>query len=167
MVTALKTIVIKPMGEADAQAVLTIYANSIQNEDVTFETELPSWSIWDKAHDPNCRLVACIDSKVVGFIVLSHVFTHPAYEGVAEISIYVNPNYRKQGVGYRLLSAMIPLSERFHYHMLQSRIFPSNIPSIKLHEKLGFRLIGYREKILKRKNVWRDVYVYERRSPLL
>lgn len=48
--------------------------------------------------------------------------------------------------------------------MLQSRIFTNNESSIALHKKMGFRLVGKREKILKKHGVWRDVYVYERRA---
>jgi phosphinothricin acetyltransferase len=47
---------------------------------------------------------------------------------------------------------------------LQAGIFPENIASLKLHESCGFRVIGYREKIGKMKNEWRDNMILERRS---
>jgi len=47
---------------------------------------------------------------------------------------------------------------------LQAGIFPENNASLRLHERMGFRKIGYREKIGKMKNVWRDTVLLERRS---
>lgn len=50
--------------------------------------------------------------------------------------------------------------------MLQSEIFPENTGSLKLHEKMGFRKVGYREKIGQMEDGrWRDVVLVERRSP--
>jgi L-amino acid N-acyltransferase YncA len=52
---------------------------------------------------------------------------------------------------------------------LQSSIFPENKASIALHQKAGFRIIGYREKIAYMKTAdkmgqWRDITLLERRS---
>ena len=45
-----------------------------------------------------------------------------------------------------------------------SRGFPENIPSIKIHEQLGFRKVGYRERIGKMNGIWRDTVLLEKRS---
>ena len=46
-------------------------------------------------------------------------------------------------------------------------MFTENIASIKLHQKLGFRKIGYREKIGKIDGIWKDNILLERRSKLI
>ena len=46
-------------------------------------------------------------------------------------------------------------------------IFPENKASIRIHEKCGFRIIGYREKIGKMGDIWRDNLMLERRSRLV
>lgn len=49
--------------------------------------------------------------------------------------------------------------------MLQASIFRENMASIQLHKKLGFREVGYREKIAQTKSgIWHDVVLMERRS---
>jgi phosphinothricin acetyltransferase len=48
---------------------------------------------------------------------------------------------------------------------LQASIFPENEASIKLHEACGFRKIGWREKLGQLEGRWRDVLLFERRSP--
>jgi len=55
-------------------------------------------------------------------------------------------------------------SEEQEYWTLQSGIFPENFASIKLHEKLGFRKIGYRERIAQLSGVWKDNILMEKRS---
>ena len=64
----------------------------------------------------------------------------------------------------QVLKHLIAESEKDEYWTLQAGIFPENIPSIKLHEKNGFRVIGYRENIGKMKGIWRTVNLLERRS---
>jgi phosphinothricin acetyltransferase len=50
---------------------------------------------------------------------------------------------------------------------LQAGIFTENIASVKLHEKVGFRIIGHREKIGKLNGIWKDNYILERRSAIV
>ena len=47
---------------------------------------------------------------------------------------------------------------------LTSGIFPENAASLTLHERLGFRRVGVRERIGCHRGVWRDVVLVERRS---
>jgi phosphinothricin acetyltransferase len=42
--------------------------------------------------------------------------------------------------------------------------FSENIASLRVHEKLGFRTVGHREKIGQMNGVWRDIILMERRS---
>ena len=48
-----------------------------------------------------------------------------------------------------MLQKLILDSEEQGFWMLQSGIFPENVASIKIHQNLGFREVGYREKALK------------------
>jgi len=49
--------------------------------------------------------------------------------------------------------------------MLEADSFANNTGSIQLHEKCGFRQVGYREKIGKDHfGVWRDAVLMECRS---
>lgn len=48
--------------------------------------------------------------------------------------------------------------------ILQSGIFPEKRSSIVPYERMGFRMVGYREKIGKMNGIWRDTVLMERRS---
>jgi phosphinothricin acetyltransferase len=50
---------------------------------------------------------------------------------------------------------------------LQAGIFPENVASIELHKRVGFRVVGVREKLRRMNGVWRDVMLMERRSPVI
>lgn len=86
------------------------------------------------------------------------------YAGVAEVSVYVAERFRGKGVGEFLLREAIQQSEENGIWTLQSGIFPENAASIALHQKCGFRMMGYREKIGQRDGVWKDNVMMERRS---
>ena len=70
----------------------------------------------------------------------------------------------RHGIGHALMRHMIDASEAAGIWTLQAGIFPENRASIRLHEKVGFRVVGRREKIGKMDGVWRDVILMERRS---
>lgn len=51
------------------------------------------------------------------------------------------------GVGTRLLSALVEASEKAGFWSLQAGMFPENAGSIALHGKCGFRQVGMRERL--------------------
>lgn len=155
---------IRPMQTDDAAAVLAIYAEGIATGIATFQTEVPTWSVWDASHLPHCRLVVLNDEQVVGWSALASVSSRYVYRGVAEVSVYIAASARGRGVGKALLLASLEDSERHGFWTLQSVIFAENTASIALHESVGFRQVGYREKLGCLNGVWHDVCLLERRS---
>jgi L-amino acid N-acyltransferase YncA len=141
-----------------------IYLEGIATENSTFQTIAPLWEEWDKAHTSACRLVVEEDGDILGWAALSKVSQRAVYSGVAEVSIYIAKEARGKGIGTQLFLALIKASEKDGFWTLQSGIFPENIESINLHKKMGFRVIGHREKVGKLRGVWRDVVLMERRS---
>ena len=50
---------------------------------------------------------------------------------------------------------------------IQASILAANEASIELHAKCGFRLVGVREKLARKRGEWSDVVLMERRSGLV
>jgi L-amino acid N-acyltransferase YncA len=46
---------------------------------------------------------------------------------------------------------------------IQTSVFPENEASLALHERVGFRVVGRRERIAELDGVWRDTILLERR----
>lgn len=141
-----------------------IYQKGIETGDATFETNIPDWDAWNISHLPCCRLVIYFNNVVAGWAALSKVSQRCIYQGVAEVSIYIHPEFHGLGLGNVLLQQLIKESEQNNIWTLQAGIFPENKASIRLHEKNGFRIVGIREKIGKMGDRWRDVVLMERRS---
>jgi phosphinothricin acetyltransferase len=148
----------------DYPRVAEIYRSGIATGDSTFETEVPTWEEWDRDHVAEPRLVARRDGEVVAWAVLSLVSSRCVYEGVAEVSLYVDDDARGQGIGGTLLDAIITASEDAGFWTLYAGVFPENVASLALFRGRGFRDYGVQERVGKMGDRWRDVLQLERRS---
>jgi len=155
---------LRELREEDWPAVKAIYEQGIAGGQATFETEAPSWEHWDRTHLEGHRMVALQDGEVVGWAALSPVSERCVYAGVAENSVYVADSAQGRGVGKALLEELIARAERAGIWTIQTGIFPENEPSLALHERCGFRVVGVRERLGQHRGVWRDVVLMERRS---
>jgi L-amino acid N-acyltransferase YncA len=160
---------IRPMSAADAPAVLRIYQQGIDDGVATFEVAAPTWEQFDAGRLADHRFVA-VDAdgaQVVGWVAVSAVSARPAYQGVVEHSVYVDRRARGRGVGADLLHALVRSSEAAGIWTIQSAIFPGNAASARLHERLGFRVVGRRERIARLGGQWHDTVLLERRSDVV
>ena len=155
------------MHKEDWPYVAQIYQEGMDTGVATFEKEVPDYELWDANHLEVGRLVATNGSAVMGWAALSPVSSRCVYGGVAEVRVYVGSLFTKMGVGKALMEGLILESEKAGFWTLQSGIFPENKASIALHQKVGFRYIGKRERIGKRNNLWIDNLLFERRSTLV
>lgn len=156
---------IRPMTREDWGEVVEIYYQGILSNMATYEYECPTYDVWDKAHLEDCRLVAESDFQVVAWAALLPYSNRSCFSGVAELSIYVDSNHKRKGVGEKLLTALVQQAEAKGFWSLQAVIFEENVPSLKLHEKCGFRRIGTRERLAKdRFGQWRTVVLMEYRK---
>jgi phosphinothricin acetyltransferase len=160
---------IRALQPADWPAVKTIYEEGIATRNATFETKAPEWESWDASHRPDARFVAEDETgKLCGWAALTPVSGRCVYAGVAEVSVYISESSRGMGVGRLLLSQLVETSELLGLWTLQAGVFPENTASLTLHERLGFRLIGRRERIGQMKDgQWRDTILLERRSQVV
>ena len=158
---------IEKMDASHWHEVKRIYNVGIATKNATFQTEAPNWVSWDQNHRQDCRLIAISDDRVAAWAALSNVSNRCVYAGVAEVSIYVDSEFRGLGIGDKLLKQLILESEQNGLWTLQAGIFPENSASLRLHLKNGFRTLGIREKIGKMDSVWRDVVLLERRSQMI
>jgi len=129
----------------------------------TFETIVPSEQVWDERHHAILRFVAEENNRVVGWIGISPVSTRAVYSGVGEVSVYISSDRKGKGIASKLLKILIEEREKVGFWTLQSSIFAINSSSIQLHKKMGFRIVGTREKIAQLDGIWHDTVLMERR----
>ena len=160
-------VVILPMTADDGPDVLAIYGQGIAAGYATFETVVPEWRAWNAAHRRDCRFVARLGGRVVGWTAVARYSSREVFAGVAWESVYVAEAARGRGVGRALLAALIPASEASGIWTLIAGVQANNPGSLALHDRAGFRQIGVQERIGRdRSGAWRDVVMLERRSTI-
>ena len=153
------------MTHADWPGVEAIYIAGIATGHATFETEPPSWEEFDRGRLPHSRFVALEDGSILGWAALSSTSSRTCYAGVVEHSVYVAEHARGYGIGRGLLEQLVAAADEAGIWTIQTSIFPENTASLVLHERIGFRVVGRRERIARLHEVWRDTILLERRSP--
>jgi len=160
-------VIIRSINKNDWPSVSEIYRQGIETGKATFQSDIPAYSEWDAAHIQECRFVAVLGGRVVGWTALSKVSSRCVYHGVAEVSIYIAAEARGMGIGKLLMNQLILESEKSGFWLLQSGIMEDNETSIGLHETCGFRKVGYRERIGRDNHgKWRSTVLMERRSAI-
>ena len=151
------------MRESDWPEVAAIFAEGIATRGATFETEPPEYDAFDASHHAGHRLVAVEYDRVVGWVALAPTSSRACYAGVAESSVYIAESARERGVGRALMEALIASAAADGIWTIHAGMFPENIASVTLHERLGFRLVGRFERIAQLDGVWRDTVLLELR----
>ena len=155
---------IRAMTEDDWSTVEAIYAEGIATGHATFEVRTPSWAEFDAGRLPDHRLVAIDGGRIVGWAAVMPTSSRECYAGVVEHSVYVSADARGRGIGRTLMEALVASTERAGIWTIQTSIFPENEASVALHERVGFRVVGERERIAQLDGIWRDTLLLERRA---
>jgi L-amino acid N-acyltransferase YncA len=155
---------IRDLRPGDWPEVAAIYTEGVR-DDSTFASRAPTWEAWDQTH--SLQLVAVTDDRVLGWAALSPVSTRHVYRGVARSAVYVRADVRGRGIGRALMEALVARSEADGIWTLEASVFPENEASLRLHEAVGFRVVGVRERIGQREGSWRDTVLLERRSEVI
>ena len=159
---------IEAMTAAHAAAVLAIYQEGIDTAQATFASTAGDWATFDAVHLPEHRYMAADkNGTVLGWIAATPISSRCVCAGVIEHSVYITAAARGQRLGTRLLQTLITSSENVGVWTLQCGIFPENTASVRLHQGVGFRVIGTRERIGQHHGRWRDTLLLERRSQLV
>lgn len=133
---------VRDAGAADAGAIAAIYNPYVLETAATFDTDPVDASnrlAWLEQHDAEHPvLVAEAGGEVVGWGSLTRWATRPAWHRTAEISIYVAPGHRREGVGMALMQALIDRACAVGHHVVIGQIVADNAPSIAMAERFGF-----------------------------
>jgi phosphinothricin acetyltransferase len=157
---------VRDASEADAAAVCRIYNQGIEDRVATLETELRTpqeRQEWLAARGPRHPvLVAEVEGAVGGWASLNRFNPRPAYDHVADLSVYVERAWRGRGVGRALLGAVIERAHALGYHKMVLAAFPDNQAGMALYERVGFTRVGIYREQGRLDGRWVDVVIMER-----
>lgn len=157
-------ILIRDAVEADLPAIVAIYNAAIrgristaQLEEVSVEQRLP----WFHDHSPDSHplWIAERDGRTAGWLSFHSFKKRSAYGRTAEISVYVDEQFRRTGVGRTLLEQAIARAPTLRLSALLGCIFAHNEASLRLFEKAGFERWGCLPRVARVDEIERDVVI--------
>jgi len=102
------------------------------------------------------QFVAVIDSEVVGWCDISPL-RHQGFQHCGELGMGVLKRYRRLGIGQRLIARTIERAKEKGLERIELEVFASNVPAIKLYEKMGFVTEGIKKRARKLDGSYDDV----------
>ena len=151
--------------ELDAQRVAEIYRPYVAETLVSFEETPPgtvemaermrttlAWTPWLVAEND--------DGVVMGYAYASRHRDRPGYRWSVDISVYIDGDWQRRGIGRALYAELLPILLRQGFVNVYAGIAIPNPGSVALHESLGMSLIGVYEKVGFKFGEWPDVAWY-------
>lgn len=161
-------IIIRDVKPEDAERLVEIYSYYVLNTAVSFEYNAPSVEEFKERIINTTKkfpyLVCEKNNKVIGYAYAGAYSTREAYSWTATTSIYLDKDYRRQGIGSAL------------YESLENRLRKQGIVNIlagaaycvkedeylshdsfKFHSKMGYTKVAHMESIGKKFNRWYDL----------
>ncbi len=158
---------IRTAQRTDIPALLDIYNYEVEFGVATFDLQpktMEERTEWFAAHNVGNHplIVALIEGEVAGYASLSSYREKEAYHSTVELSVYVGPSYRRQGVATILMEAILQLArEDENIHTVVSVITGGNEASIKLHERFGFTFCGRMREVGMKFGRYLDIENYQ------
>jgi len=140
--------IIRECEPRDIATITQIYAHHVLHGLATFEIEPPDTEEMERRRRTTIErgfpyLVAERTGEIVGYSYVGPYRPRDAYRYTVENSVYIRPDSIRQGIGRMLVSALIAECERGGLRQMVAVIGDSaNHASIRLHESLGFELVG-------------------------
>ena len=146
-----EAVCVRAAAPEDAEQLLEIYTPFVISEDsslsnVSFELAAPDVEEFRQRIQDISKQFPYLVGEINGQI-LGYVYCHPyrerlAYQWAVEVTIYLAPAGQGKGLGRLLYETMEKLLCLQGVTMAYSCITVGNDHSIKMHEALGYRLIG-------------------------
>ncbi len=142
------------------QEILTGNAN--WNEDPKSLPQFQQWFTQLQAQNFPLLVAVCAGTATIAAYADYDLFRQiQGYRHTVEHSVFVHPDYYRQGLGKRLMQALIEIAQSQDIHVMVAAIDHSNIASIELHQQLGFQQTGYMPQIGKKFGQWRDLVLMQ------
>lgn len=146
MMIGMKSYIIRPLQGGDTRALLA-YVNDLIAEDtylmlsgkkmtLTQEKKYVTESLARVKKNEKIHIVAVFGGRIVGSADIRRGEKRKHHIG--EIGIAILSSHRGQGLGRRLVEALIAGGKRMGLRMLMLHCFENNVPALALYKKFGF-----------------------------
>lgn len=152
----------------DLGRITEIYSHYIETTSITFdvkpytEAEREPWFAQFAANGRHQLFVAERAGRVIGYAGSMQYRPKQAYETSVEVTIYLAPEERARGFGPRMYDALFAALRGEDVHRALAGITLPNDPSVRLHERLGFKLVGVYSEVGRKLGRYWDVGWWEK-----
>ncbi|MGA8614500.1 MAG: N-acetyltransferase family protein [Xanthobacteraceae bacterium] len=159
---------IRPAALADIAAITRIYAHAVEHGTASFEIEPPAEAEMARRQQMLLEkgypyLVAQVAGTLAGYAYAGPYRDRRAYDWCVEDSVYVAPEFHRQGIGRLLLTRLIAEAERLDFRQMLGVIGDSaNTASVAVHTAVGFRHIGTFQSVGFKHGRWLDTVLMQR-----
>lgn len=161
---------IRPATPSDIPAITAIYAHAVIHGSASFELTAPNEPEmrrrFDALMDSGHPYLVCEDAgtaKLLGYAYAGAHRPRPAYRWAVESSIYIAPESQGTGIGKALLTALLEEAEQCGFRQMVAVVGDStHTASIRLHEALGFEMVGTLKNVGRKFDRWLDVVLLQR-----
>ena len=160
--------IIRDVNAEDAMSIRDIYSYYVLNGVTSFEVSPPNEDeirtrielIKEREYP---FLAAETDGVISGYAYASEYRQRAAYDYTLENSVYVSPDYLREGIGLLLLSELVQVCDQRDIRQLIAVIGGSNNhASINLHAKCGFKQVGLLSSTGYKHGRWVDTVLMQR-----
>lgn len=159
-------ITIRRAEQSDLPALLEIYNHYVLNTAITFDIEprtLEQRREWFSqfAHSGKYQCFVAVKSGVVvGWASSSRFKERAAYDTTIETSIYLSSDSTGHGLGRALYETLFDAIANEDIHRIFAGATLPNAASVRLHEAMGFRLIGIQPEVGRKFERFWDVALF-------
>lgn len=152
----------------DLPVVVNIYNSIIEGRMVSADTEpvtVEQRLQWFHEHNEHTRPLWIIEDAhtIYGWISFQSFYGRAAYNGTAEISIYLAEHARGKGIGKVALQYAIDQAPSLQIQTILAFIFGHNLPSLTLFKTFGFEQWAKLPNVAKLDTVERDLIILGKR----
>ena len=156
---------IRPARVEDAKEIARIYNQGVQDRAATFDDAYVTPEeryLWLVARpDRYPVLIGEVKHTMMGWASLAPYSPRHCYDGIAELSIFIERSLRGHGVAQQLMKAMQDAAREKGFYKLIGRVIADNEPARKLCQLMGWREVGVHERHGKLGNEWHDLTLVE------
>lgn len=150
---------------SDAAPIAAIYNHYVRATTITFEEQAVEVDeMARRIEDVGAKLPWYVferDGSVIGYAYATPWRARSAYRFSVESTVYVAPEFPRQGIGSRLYTALIDDLRSRGIQVILGGIAQPNSASVSLHESLGFEKVAHFNRVGRKFNQWVDVGYWE------
>ena len=161
---------VRPSRDSDVPAMLAIYLYHIRNgvdPKYTGDIEAPDAEDLKRRRKSMQRrkmphIVAEQGGVVLGYAYAVPFRKRPAYRYAIKHSIYIHNDHLRRGMGRLLMAALIDACAAAGFRQMIGYIDSANEASLALHDRFGFRRVGFLPQIGYKFGHWTDSVMMQR-----